>query len=639
MIVLRITIDGRSREIRSGKAEILLGSGAAADVRAQGGGWAKRAARLHHRGTEVFVEPLDGTPARALRLGDEVLLGTARVELVGLLPLAGGAAPDVPVFGGYEVEDASSRTFTLADEAAPVVGTTTTSHTFPPQDHRSPPSSKPKKKAAAPPKAKQRPVERDALSTRPAHSSTKARAAAGAAAGTTARTKPPTTRPSTGATQKKQAKTSSSAPTKTVPETAAEAERARVARMLRGSDDFASELYATIRKSPFYAVSIAMHFLVFVIIALIDTKDEFVGNRDLPSLQVSEIAADDDPAFDPSEDPMDEAPEAESELEIPDMEPDALDDHSPQPDNKPTERSDAPDLAELPEPEIQPVDVGLAPRHTSFRNRTRTKKPNVSKDDLERKIVKGGAADLNNRSAGLVRGALGLGPGGGNNGRMPRPTEMLVVDGAFDSISDVLDALKLKHVRADPLEVVRGRKYKLSKYKIIWWNCGEGLPEVWMAKFRPKLKRWIEQGGYFFSTDWAIATVVAPMFSDLVKTSGQRKPIREMVLHIKPTEAEKNHPLLRGVFMRQAKGQWWLEQASFDIQVQDKEEVKVLIEAPQLRDVFQRSPVVAVTFDHGRGRVLHVMGHYFQKMGNLAGTIAAHRMALNFVMDRVKRTR
>jgi hypothetical protein len=35
--------------------------------------------------------------------------------------------------------------------------------------------------------------------------------------------------------------------------------------------------------------------------------------------------------------------------------------------------------------------------------------------------------------------------------------------------------------------------------------------------------------------------------------------------------------------------------------------------------------------------VLHVMGHYFQKMGNLAGTIATHRLALNFVIERLKK--
>jgi hypothetical protein len=44
---------------------------------------------------------------------------------------------------------------------------------------------------------------------------------------------------------------------------------------------------------------------------------------------------------------------------------------------------------------------------------------------------------------------------------------------------------------------------------------------------------------------------------------------------------------------------------------------------------------VAATFHYGRGRVLHAVGHYYQEAGNLAGTIAAHRLALNFVLMRL----
>jgi hypothetical protein len=58
-----------------------------------------------------------------------------------------------------------------------------------------------------------------------------------------------------------------------------------------------------------------------------------------------------------------------------------------------------------------------------------------------------------------------------------------------------------------------------------------------------------------------------------------------------------------------------------------------------LRDTFNRSPAVAATFHYGRGRVLHTMGHYYQEAGNLAGTISAHRLALNFVLMRLDQDR
>ena len=89
------------------------------------------------------------------------------------------------------------------------------------------------------------------------------------------------------------------------------------------------------------------------------------------------------------------------------------------------------------------------------------------------------------------------------------------------------------------------------------------------------------------------------------------------------------------MFHRGVQARWWLEQASFDIEPLRKRRSTVLIESPDLEDLFGRNPAVAVTFKYGRGRVLHVMGHYYQEAGNLAGTVSAQRLALNFVLMRL----
>ena len=65
----------------------------------------------------------------------------------------------------------------------------------------------------------------------------------------------------------------------------------------------------------------------------------------------------------------------------------------------------------------------------------------------------------------------------------------------------------------------------------------------------------------------------------------------------------------------------------------------MLIDSPMLKSQFNRSPIVAATFHYGRGRVLHTMGHYYQEAGNLAGTLSAHRLALNFVLMRLDQDR
>lgn len=626
MIVLRITIDGTSQQVRSPKQVLLLGSDPTADVTLADAGWPERAARLHHRGTEVFLEALDGTPSRALRLGDQAALGRARLELVGLLPLADAPA-DMPVFGGYELDPDTPRTFLLADDAGSKgVGTETTSHTFRPQDHRPVLG----RESGPPPPRRPARAPGTGVGARPAaqQAKTKTRAATRTAERPEPAARAPASTP----------KHPAAAPRAGATAAAASAEEQKAAHLLRGSSDFSSELYATLRKSPFFAVSGAIHFLVFLIIALLDTSDDQSNVLAPPGLLVGDFTAEETIEED-APDPMDDVPEVEAELDVPDMPPELADLNDPKPDNKPEDPSNEPDLADLPEEHLKPLDIGVAPRFTSFRNRTKPKQPKVTKQDLEERVLKGGAPEMNERAAGIVRGAIGLGPGGGSRGLLPSQHELLVVEGSFDSMQDVLDLLKIRYVKADAGELMRGKTYRLNDFKVIFWNCGEAQAPVLFERFRPKLKRWIAAGGYLFTTDWGIEQLVAPMFPRLIGTSGQRAPLREMVLHIHASKDARDNPLLDGVFPRGARGQWWLEQASFDIEVRDRGAVTTLVEAPQLEAVFQRDPAVAVTFQHGKGRVLHVMGHYFQEMGNLAGTIASHRLALNFVVDRVKRDR
>lgn len=81
---------------------------------------------------------------------------------------------------------------------------------------------------------------------------------------------------------------------------------------------------------------------------------------------------------------------------------------------------------------------------------------------------------------------------------------------------------------------------------------------------------------------------------------------------------------------------WWLEQASFDVDVLRRDAVEVLAEAPALaRQPKARGTAIALTFAVGRGRVLHVVGHYYQQKGNVSGAMGAQRLPLNFVRMRL----
>ena len=114
--------------------------------------------------------------------------------------------------------------------------------------------------------------------------------------------------------------------------------------------------------------------------------------------------------------------------------------------------------------------------------------------------------------------------------------------------------------------------------------------------------------------------------------SGRGPQLPALVLDIAPTTAGAGHPLLEGVFTKGTTGRWWLEQQSHDIVVKKPREVTVLVESPDLREHHGRETTMAFTFAFGKGRVLHVLGHYDQEEGNLAGTVAVQRIALNFVL-------
>jgi len=69
------------------------------------------------------------------------------------------------------------------------------------------------------------------------------------------------------------------------------------------------------------------------------------------------------------------------------------------------------------------------------------------------------------------------------------------------------------------------------------------------------------------------------------------------------------------------------------VEVLDRSRVTVLAESSEFKKRY-RSGVLAATFAFGKGKVLHLLGHAWQKEGNLKGTYALQRMILNFFVDR-----
>ncbi len=633
LIVLRIRIaDQTDVEIRRADADFVLGSDPTVDVTLQGIGWAAQAARVSHEGSAVRIHPLDGSPATRLKLGERFQLGEAEIELAGLLPMAGTDATDSqPVFGDYN--DPSSNDPSSNDPSSDAPGgngatagralsQTTDGKSVFLLDGQDPALPR------ADDTAQQQVAEQ--LAAKQHAAKKKARAAAIAAA-----LAAQGTRASSAKTSEASAPTSQGDTGQPKLQTGIQLspeERVKLAAQLRGRHDFGEALVLQLKRSPFFILSGVIHALLFLLLMLLMPARAGTWDGDGPGTLVSELPSMGEQNL--TDDELDEEmlpPEIDSADESvetpPEMQPDL-----PAPPAEETE-ADAPQLEGLPQPEIEPVEVGLTPRSSAF-GRVRPRQQQVADPKaLAKTFTKGGAEGVNREAARIVRNmALGRGASG-PRGRLPRKSELLVVDGQYDHMENVLHALRVPFTRVDPISLIQPGRTDLDRFKVIFWNCGDPLAEGLMRRFRPRLREWIRKGGYLFTTDWAIAQILSPMFQTQIATSGGSKALNnEVVLHIQPSRENADHPLLKGVFLRRARGQWWLERASFDIIVRDRRAVKVLIEAPQLERAYRRDPAVAITFEHGRGRVLHVLGHYFQEAGNLAGTIASQRLALNFVM-------
>jgi hypothetical protein len=160
---------------------------------------------------------------------------------------------------------------------------------------------------------------------------------------------------------------------------------------------------------------------------------------------------------------------------------------------------------------------------------------------------------------------------------------------------------------------------------------------VGAARLLENLRAFVEGGGYVFTSDWGL-TLLERVFPGYVRNGGTVGP---RTVPIKPRPGKERHALLEEVFYAGGKGTtaverkflWEIDSSSYLIRV-DKTSVETLVESP----VLARYPAVAVAFtpDKAQGKVLHVLSH-FQKQATKQGDFALQNMLLNFMLERARK--
>ena len=138
--------------------------------------------------------------------------------------------------------------------------------------------------------------------------------------------------------------------------------------------------------------------------------------------------------------------------------------------------------------------------------------------------------------------------------------------------------------------------------KIIFVNCSNSCDNKSIENFEKS----VERGSWLVSSDWTLRNVIEPSFPNTVRWNS--KSTRDEVISVEPSL----NSLWSDVVVLGADPQWWLENSSYAIEVLDTE--KVRIEAAS-HDLLARynAPVVAVSFNWGKGYVFHVISHFWVK--------------------------
>ncbi|MDH3425003.1 MAG: hypothetical protein OEN00_18530, partial [Gemmatimonadota bacterium] len=177
--------------------------------------------------------------------------------------------------------------------------------------------------------------------------------------------------------------------------------------------------------------------------------------------------------------------------------------------------------------------------------------------------------------------------------------DIVVVQGVHDHIQRVLGLAGTRFALIHPTQITSA---DLRPDQVMFINCG--------AKFDKRginvVRTFVEEGGFLFTTDWALKDVLEPAFPGYVEYNG--KPTADEVVRV--VIHDQDDPLLATLIGPDDDPQWWLEGSSYPIRVLQPEKVKVIISSKEIERRYGESPVF-VMFELGEGRIYHMISHFY----------------------------
>jgi len=381
------------------------------------------------------------------------------------------------------------------------------------------------------------------------------------------------------------------------------------------ASDFAREVRATVAKAPWYLISLAVHVLVLLVLDLVAYQSR-APSRTIP---MAAITREKPPEPDlPPDTPLD------LENLLPDMDP-------LEPDVDLDEALSAAVRKDPSAAEISEYDEILPPDRLGIRGGRRPVK--MLDKPLPVAKVKGGDETLNK---GDLKGEQGratetvkrdLGEGIRRAKQRLSEEHVIVVSGDFDKIEEVLDSYGWPFTLVSREDLLR---HRYPQARILFINCARKPAPLQQNKLAELVKQYLYRGCWVVTSDWSVEPYLTRAFPMHVDKAEVRGSQRDTTIAVRPVE---NDPLLAGVFPRRGESAWWLEDSSTMVRVTDR--VQVLVRSEDMSRRYG-SDVVAFKFAYGKGLVVHLLGHFYQKDGNRRGLVAMHRLINNLIIERVK---
>ncbi len=185
-------------------------------------------------------------------------------------------------------------------------------------------------------------------------------------------------------------------------------------------------------------------------------------------------------------------------------------------------------------------------------------------------------------------------------------SSIIIIAGSYDKVEMVLDMINVPYVFIQPDEF---GQIELKPDQILIINCPGNIYDEYITK----IQTFVKQGGFLFTTDWALQNILEKIFPKYVKYN--QRPTSDDCVAVQVVD--KTNKFLEGLFQADEEPIWWLESSSYPIEILNKEKVKVLVTSKEMEQKYGEAPIV-ITFDFGDGgTVLHMTSHYYLQRAEL----------------------